>query len=433
MNRPDSRGDSAHGTTGTGTQRTGDQTSLRAETGSAERGALQGLRVIELGSLVAGPLATRILGDHGADVVKVESPQRPDALRTWGQAEYEGCRLWWTLHARNKRCVTLDLRRVEGQDILCRMIADADVVVENFRPGTLERWNLGWERLSEINPRLVLARVSGYGQTGPYAQRPGYASVAEAASGLRSINGYPDRPPVRMSISLGDSLGGMMAAQGVMAALIARQSTGRGQVVDVALTESCLALTESMVPEYLMSGFVRQPSGTKLPGIAPSNVYLTEDDRWLVIAANQDTLFARLCTAMDQSELATDSRFSDHVTRGRHQDELDEIIGEWVRSKSSAEVQKLLDSVGVVVGPVHTVADVVEDPQFLDRQAFVGHSDDRLDRDVVGPGVFPVLSDTPGSVRWGGPSLPGSHNSEVYSELGFDEATIDRLRDCGVV
>ena len=396
---------------------------------TATPGPLAGIRVIELGSIVAGPFAGRLLADYGADVIKIEAPDHPDPMRDWGQASYRGHRLWWTSHARNKRCITLDLRGERGQGLFLSLLADTDVVVENFRPGTLEGWNLGYDRLREANPELVLARVSGYGQTGPYAGRPGYASVAEAVSGLRSINGYPGQAPPRQAISLGDSLAGMFAVQGILAALLHRQRSGQGQVVDVALTESCFALLESTVAEYDKLGRIRGPGGTKLEGIAPSNVFRTADELWLVVAANQDTVFRRLCGAMGRPELADDPRFVDHIARGEHQDELDEIIAGWVGSFPAAEVRRVLDGAGVICGPINTAAEIVADPQFRARGMLVAHHDERFGEDVLGPGVVPTFSATPGSVRWAGPPVPGHHNDEVFAELGLDADELLRLAD----
>ncbi len=396
-------------------------------------GALAGIRVLELGTLIAGPFAGRLLGDHGADVVKVEAPDRPDPLRTWGQASEDGRGFFWTVHARNKRCITLDLRQPRGQEVFLQLVEQADVVVESFRPGTLERWGLGFDRLSALNPGLVLARVSGYGQTGPAAGRPGYASVAEAVSGMRYVTGFPGQPPVRMALSLGDSLAGMFAAQGVLAALVARQRTGTGQVVDTALTDSCLALTESMLPDYDRAGVVRQPSGTRLDGIAPSNSYETSDG-FVIIAANQDTLFRRLCGAMGRPELADDPRFATHTARGKHQDELDALIGAWAKEHDSAGVLALCAEAGVVAGPVNTVADVVADPQFRARGMVLAHHDEGVGADVLGPGITPQLSATPGRLRWAGPPRPGTHNAEVYGELlGLGADDLAELAAAGVV
>jgi len=397
-------------------------------------GALDGIRVLEIGTLIAGPFAGRLLGDMGADVIKVEAPDRPDPLRTWGQAEQDGHHFFWTVHARNKRCITLNLRVAAGQAAFLDLVDQADVVIESFRPGTLERWNLGWDELSARNPRIVLARVSGYGQTGPYATRPGYASVAEGASGLRYLNGFPDQPPPRLAVSLGDSLGGMFAFQGILAALLARQRTGRGQVVDAALSEACLAMLESTIPDYDRTGHIRQPSGTRLDKIAPSNLYKSADGRWVIIAANQDTLFARLCEAMGRPELACDDRFVDHLARGQFQDDIDKIIAEWSATLDAEEISTQLTQAGVVSGPVNTVADVMNDPQFQARDMFVPHHDLTVDADILGPGIVPKMTGTPGAVRWAGPPKPGSDNEGVYSDLlGLDATDLTRLTDEGVI
>jgi len=397
-------------------------------------GALEGIRVLEIGTLIAGPFAGRLLGDQGADVIKVEAPDRPDPLRTWGQAHEDGRGFFWTVHARNKRCITLDLRAARGQELFLALAADADVVVESFRPGTLERWGLGPDRLSAANPGLVLARVSGYGQTGPMAAQPGYASVAEARAGLRFVTGFPGQPPVRMALSIGDSLAGMFACQGILTALVARARTGQGQVVDAALTDSCLAVTESMVPDYSRAGLVRQPSGTRLDAIAPSNSYETADGTFVIIAANQDTLFRRLCAAMGRPDLADDERYATHTARARHQDELDGLIGAWAKALPPEEVVARCSGAGVVVGPVATVADVAVDEQFLARGMLVDHHDLGVDADVLGPGVTPQLSATPGAVRWAGPPRPGWHNTEVYGELlGLTESDVAALAAEGVI
>ena len=280
-------------------------------------GPLDGIRVIEVGTLISGPFAGRLLGDMGAEVIKIEPPGSPDPLRTWGQAELDGHHFFWTVHARNKKAATLNLREARGRELFLDLVERSDIIVENFRPGTLEKWNLGYDVLRERNRGIILVRVSGYGQTGPEAHKAGYASVAEAASGLRHMNGFPGGPPPRLALSLGDSLAGMFAAQGALAALYRRTVTGDGQIVDAALTESCLAVQESTIPDYDVGGVVRGPSGTRLEGIAPSNIYPTANGSWVVIAANQDTVFRRLCSAMDQPELATDDRFANHVARGR--------------------------------------------------------------------------------------------------------------------
>jgi formyl-CoA transferase len=302
-------------------------------------------------------------------------------------------------------------------------------VVENFRPGTLEKWNLGYDVLNERNPGIILVRVSGYGQTGPDAHKAGYASVAEAASGLRHLNGFPGGPPPRLALSLGDSLAGMFGAQGALAALYRRSVTGRGQVVDVALTESCLAVQESTIPDYDVGGVVRGPSGTRLEGIAPSNIYRSADGSWVVIAANQDTVFGRLCAAMGRPELATDDRFATHVARGRNQDELDKIIGAWAADRQPGEIIETLSAAGVIAGPINTVAEVVNDPQLRARGMLVEHFDERVGRNVLGPGVVPVLSESPGGVRYAGPARPGQHNDDVYRGLlGKTAGELEQLR-----
>ena len=400
----------------------------------APTGALDGIRVIEVGTLISGPFAGRLLGDMGAEVVKIEPPGSPDPLRTWGQAELDGHHFFWTVHARNKKAVTLNLREPRGRDLFLKLVERSDIIVENFRPGTLEKWGLGYDVLRQHNKGIILVRVSGYGQTGPDANKAGYASVAEAASGLRHMNGFPGGPPPRLALSLGDSLAGMFAAQGALAALYRRSVSGEGQVVDAALTEACLAIQESTIPDYDVGGIVRGPSGTRLEGIAPSNIYCTADGSWVVIAANQDTVFRRLCSAMGQPELATDSRFVDHGARGRNQDELDKIIGDWAAQRQPDDIIETLSAAGVISGPINTVAEVVRDPQLQARGMLVEHFDEGIGRNVLGPGVIPVLSETPGSVRNAGPAQPGQHNDEVYGDLlGLTADEIAELTFQGVL
>lgn len=397
-------------------------------------GALDGIRVLELGTLISGPFAGRLLGDMGAEVLKIELPSSPDPLRTWGQAELDGHRFFWTVHARNKKAVTLDLRTERGRGLFLDLVKQSDVIVENFRPGTLEKWNLGYDVLREHNRGIILVRVSGYGQTGPDAGKAGYASVAEAASGLRHMNGFPGGPPPRLALSLGDSLAGMFAAQGALAALYRRSVTGEGQVVDTALTESCLAIQESTIPDYDIGGVVRGPSGTRLEGIAPSNIYQSANGSWVVIAANQDTVFRRLCQAMGRPELATDERFVDHLARGRNQDELDKLIGDWAAQREPQDIIATLSEAGVISGPINTVAEVVQDPQLQARNMIADHWDERVQRNVKGPGVVPVLSESPGTIRNGGSARPGQDNDEVYGRLlGLDAEQLAALREEGVL
>lgn len=397
-------------------------------------GALDGIRVIELGTLISGPFAGRLLGDMGAEVIKVELPSTPDPLRTWGQAELDGHHFFWTVHARNKKAVTLDLRKEAGRKLFLELVEQSDIIVENFRPGTLEKWNLGYDVLRERNKGIILVRVSGYGQTGPDAGKAGYASVAEASSGLRHMNGFPGGPPPRLALSLGDSLAGMFAAQGALAALYRRTVTGEGQIVDTALTESCLAIQESTIPDYDVGGVVRGPSGTRLEGIAPSNIYQSANGSWVVIAANQDTVFRRLCAAMGSPELASDDRFSNHVARGRNQDELDKIIGDWAGKRQPEEIIETLSRAGVISGPINTVAEVVQDPQLRARGMIADHFDERIGRTVKGPGVVPVLSESPGTIRNAGSARPGQHNDEVYGDLlGRSAQDLETLRAEGVL
>jgi formyl-CoA transferase len=402
----------------------------------ATYGPLTGMRMIELGTLLAGPFAGRLLGDMGADVVKVEAPGKPDPLRDWGHVRYEGRSLWWPVQSRNKKCITLNLRERRGQELLLELVRVADVVTENFRPGTLERWNLGYERLSEANPGVVLARISGYGQTGPYAERAGFASVAEAMGGLRYINGFPGEAPPRTGISLGDSLAAMFAVQGILAALYRRDvlgGDGRGQVVDVSLMEASFALLESAVPEYDRLGIVRQPSGTGLKGVAPSNIFKSRDDTWVVIAANQDAVFRRLCGAMGRPELADDPRYATHVARGENQEEVDGLVAEWAARHDAHEIDRILNDAGVVCGPIYRIAEIFEDPQFRAREMLVEHVDPDFGP-YVGPGIVPKFSETPGAVRWSGTWEEGSHNEEIYCGLlGLSPSELEGLREDGIV
>ncbi len=399
------------------------------------RGALEGLRVLELGVLLAGPFAGRLLAEMGAEVIKVEAPGRPDPLRDWGHARYRGRSLWWAVQSRNKKCITLDLHRARGQELLRALADDADVLIENFRPGTLERWQLGPAELWARNPGLVIARISGYGQTGPYRSRPGFASAAEAMGGLRHLNGFPDEPPPRTGISLGDSLAGMFATIGILAALRHRDGPGKrkGQVVDVSLMESCFALLEGAVPEYDRLGIVREPSGTKLKGVAPSNIFRSCDGHWVVIAANSDRVFRRLCEAMGKPELADDPRFTTHLARGERQDELDELIAEWALTQNASDIDATLNAAGVVSGRIYSIKEIFEDPQYRAREMLVTCTDSELG-EYVGPGLVPKFSLTPGAIRWSGPWEAGNHNQEIFGGLlGLSSAEIAELHGEGVL
>jgi formyl-CoA transferase len=391
--------------------------------------------VVELGTLLAGPFAGRLLGDLGAEIIKVEAPGQPDPIREWGQERYEDRSLFWPVQSRNKKCVTLNLRLERGQELLLRLIEKADVVTENFRPGTLEKWNLGFDRMSEVNPGIVLARVSGYGQTGPYAERAGFASVAEAMGGIRHINGFPGDAPPRMHISLGDSLAGMFAAQGILSALYWRDACGGGvgQVVDVSLMESAFALLESTVTEYDRLGIVRGPQGTNLKGIAPSNIFRSRDEKWIVIAANADGVFRRLCDAIGSPELADDERFATHLARGDNQDEIEGIIADWARERDVAEIDRVLNEAGVICGPIYTIEDIFEDPQYQARDMLLEHVDPEFGP-YIGPGIVPKLTRTPGAVRWSATWDEGSHNQDVYGGLlGLTDDELAELREEGVL
>lgn len=406
-----------------------------AGTDASRAGPLEGVRILELGSLLAGPFAGRLLGDLGADVIKVEAPDRPDPMRQWGHKTHEGRALWWPVLARNKRCVTLDLRTHEGQALLLDLAAHSDAIVENFRPGTLERWGLGPDRLHGVNPGLVLVRVSGYGQTGPYAERAGYAAAAEAMGGLRYINGYPGQDPPRTGISLGDSLAGMFAAQGLLAALYRRDvlGDGTGQVVDVSILESCFALMESAAPEFDLTGHIRQPTGARLPDAAPSNVFTASDGRKLIIAANQDSLFRRLCEVMGRPDMAEDPRYATHRARAEHHEALEDEIAAWAAQHPAAEIADALNAEGVVCAPIDTIEDIFADPHVREREMLVTHEDEELGT-FTGPGVVPKFSATPGGVRWTAPWVMGADNADVYGEvLGLDPEGLAALKERGTV
>jgi formyl-CoA transferase len=394
-------------------------------------GALAGLRVLELGTLIAGPFCGQLLGDMGAEVIKIEAPGHGDPMRTWGPQKRGEPSVWWPVIGRNKKAITLDLRQSEGQRLFKELVRKADVVIENFRPGTLEKWNCGWEVLSELNPGLIMARVSGYGQTGPYSQRAGYGGIGEAMGGLRYIVGEPDRAPSRVGISIGDSLAGVHACMGVLAALHYRERTGIGQVVDAAIYESVLNMMESLVTEYDQLGHVRERSGAILPKIAPSNVYPTRDGI-VMIGANQDTVFARLCTAMQSPDLASDERYRDHVARGTNQQELDVVIARWTATLNTRELLDLLEKHGVPSGLIYRTADMLVDPHFSAREAIVSTSHPRFGT-LRMQNVAPRLSASPGSIRTPAPEM-GQHNDEIFRGLlGIDPAAIAAHRANAVI
>jgi crotonobetainyl-CoA:carnitine CoA-transferase CaiB-like acyl-CoA transferase len=396
-------------------------------------GPLAGLRVVEFGQLLAGPYAGTLMGDFGAEVIKVEAPGSGDAMRDWGRLRHNEHSLWWTILGRNKRSLSLNLRVPDGQEIAARLCESADVVLENFRPGTMERWNLGPEDVHRTNPRCIYARVSGYGQTGRYSERPGFASAGEAMAGLRFINGYPEQAPPRAGISLGDTLAAQSAFQGILLALYARDVRGAtGQVVDAAITDACFAAMESTVLEYETTGFVREPTGPRLPRIAPSNVYRSQDDRWVVIAANHDTLWRRLAALMGRPELGEDPRFADHHARGENEDLLDEIIQDFAGRHTAQELEEIVNAAGVVCAPVYSAADIAADPYFRERGLLVRQHDD-VHGEISTTGVVPKLTGTPGSIRAPAQWTVGADTASILQELGVDDEEADRLRGEGVV
>lgn len=395
-------------------------------------GPLTGLRVVEMGQLLAGPFCGQLLGDLGAEVIKIEPPGVGDPMRQWGREKPHGQSLWWPVVARNKKSVTVNLRTEQGQDLVRRLVGVSDVLVENFRPGTLERWNLGYPALAELNPRLVLTRVSGFGQTGPYAARAGYGSIGEAMGGLRYVTGEPDRPPSRAGISIGDSLAAAYACIGTLAALQERERSGRGQVVDSAIYEAVLAMMESLVTEWQVAGYQRERTGAILPNIAPSNVYPTRDGQVVLIAGNQDTVFSRLAAAMGRPELATDERYATHGARGAHQEELDDLIAAWSGTLDADPLLDLLEANGVPAGRSYRAQDMLTDPQFLARGSIVAVPDPHHGV-LAMQNVAPRLSRTPGSIRWTGPDL-GEHTREVLTGvLGLTDGEVDALAADGHV
>ena len=394
-------------------------------------GPLKGLRVIELGVLLAGPFCGQLLGDMGAEVIKIEPPGQGDPMREWGTIRPDGEGLWFPIVARNKKCITANLRTPEGQQIVKDLVAKSDMLVENFRPGTMEKWGLGYDMLSAINPGLIMIRVSGYGQTGPSAHKAGYASVGEAMGGLRYVMGEPDRMPSRAGISIGDTLAASYACMGGLAALEHRRKTGRGQVVDSAIYEACFAMMESLIPDWQFGQYVRERTGSFLPKIAPSNIYPASDGM-LIIAANQDTVWRRLAATMGRPELADDPRFATHIARGDNQSEIDALIGAWSVGLSCAELEAACEAGGVPCGRIHRAPEMLEDPHFAAREAIV-----TVEHPVLGPfkmqNVFPKFSETPGNVRWTGPTL-GEHTHEVLSrDLGYSAEKIAQLEKSGVI
>ncbi len=392
---------------------------------------LAGVKVLELGTLIAGPFAARIMAEFGAEVIKIESPDGGDPLRQWRKL-YEGTSLWWYLQARNKKSVTVNLKHPEGVAIVKALAREANIVVENFRPGVLEKLGLGWDALSAENPDLVMLRLSGFGQSGPMAAQPGFGAIGESMGGLRYVTGFPDRPPVKTGISIGDSIAALWGVIGAMMALRHREvNGGKGQVVDVALYEAVFAMMESLVPEFDVFGFVRERTGNIMPGITPSNTHTTKDGRHVAIGANGDAIFRRLLLAMGRQDLADDPSLADNAGRDARRDEVYALIDAWVAQHDEAEVLRLLAEAGVPASRIYSVADMFADPQFLAREMLqtVTLPDGRACRQ---PGIVPKLSETPGSTEWIGPAL-GAHTDEVLATLGYDAARIAALRAAGAI
>ena len=398
---------------------------------AGENGPLTGLRLIEMGQLLAGPFCGQLMADFGAEVIKIEQPKVGDPLREWGREKSEGKSLWWPIVARNKKSITLNARVPEGQEIIKQLVKKSDFLLENFKPTTMEKWNLGYEDLAKINPGIIMIRVSGYGQTGPYSHKAGYAAVGEAMGGLRYVVGDPSTPPSRVGISLGDTTAATYACMGALMALHHRHLTGRGQVVDSAIYESVLQLMESLISEYDKVGFIRERTGSILPNVAPSNVYPAKDGNFL-IAANQDTVFRRLAEAMGQPELGTDARYATHTARGQRQKELDDVIAAWTKTKTVKELEGLMDKASVPSGLIYRAPEMLADAHFKAREAIVEVADKTLGK-LKMQNTFPKLSATPGKVRWTGPDL-GEHNEEIFGGiLGMDSKTMKEYQERGII
>lgn len=391
---------------------------------------LEGLKVIELGQLIAGPFAAKILGEFGADVIKIEPPGG-DPLRKW-RYMHEGTSVWWAAHARNKRSMTLDLRQPEGQEVVRQLVGQADILIENFRPGQMEKWGLGYDALSQINPGLIMLRVSGYGQTGPYRDRPGFGVIGEAMGGLRYLSGEPGRPPVRVGVSIGDTLSGLHGVIGIMMALRHReQHGGAGQEIDVALYESVFNMMESLLPEYSKFGAIRQPSGASMPGIAPTNAYLCRDGKYALIAGNGDSIFRRLMALIGRTDLSDDETLADNQGRATQADRLDAAIAEWTAQRDLDEVLDDMNRAGVPCGKSYDAADIASDPHYRARDMIL--KTELPDGSAIEvPGIVPKLSRTPGDVRRQAPKL-GEHTQEILEQLGIDAATRKDWQSRGII
>jgi len=397
---------------------------------SSTQTPLHGLRVVELGQLIAGPFAAKTLADFGADVVKIETPKTGDPLRKWRLLK-DGTSVWWQVQSRNKRSVALDLKEKEAQDIVRQLVKDADVLIENFRPGAMEGWGLGPEELLAINPRLIMLRISGYGQTGPYRDKPGFGVVAEAMSGLRHLTAEPGRVPVRVGVSIGDTLASLHGVIGILTALHERERSGQGQVIDVALYEAVFNCMESLLPEYSAFGAVREAAGSALPGIAPSNAYRCGDDGYVLIAGNGDSIFKRLMHTLGRDDLGNDPALGDNAGRVKRVAEIDAAIGAWTAQLTVAQVLEALDKAAVPAGRIYTVADIAADPHYQARE-MIQHVQMDDGTSLAVPGIIPKLSRTPGSHRRNAPTI-GQDTDAVLNEIGLTAAQIQALKDKGIV
>ena len=399
-------------------------------TTTANAGPLAGYRVIELGQLLAGPFAGCMLGYFGAEVIKIESPKGGDPIRNWREVR-DGTSLWWHSLARNKKSVTIDLKTQAGIDLVKQLIDGADIVIENFRPGVVEAWGIGPDVFKQSNPALVYARISGYGQTGPYASKPGFASVCEGISGFRYVNGHPDQAPVRPNLSIGDTISGIHAALGICLALLEKKNSGQGQVVDVALYESMFNLMEAVVPEFDGAGVVREPSGSTVTGIVPTNTYRCQDGKYVVIGGNGDSIFQRLMVAAGYPDMATDPALASNAGRVANEAKIDHALSSWCAQNSSTNILAMLDNNRVPGGPIYNVEDMVKDPHFNERGLF--EEVEINGKPLKIPAILPKLDKTPGATRWAGPTL-GSHNTEVLQELlGLSDQQLTRLAQDGVI
>lgn len=396
-------------------------------------GPLSGIRVLELGSFIAGPFAGQLLGDYGAEVIKVEPPEAGDPMRKWGHCDDKGRSFWWPAIARNKQSVAINLRSEEGRDVVRQLALQSDVILENFTPGRLAEWQLGYENLSKANPRLIMTHVSGFGQTGPRAADPGFGSIGEAMGGIRHTTGWPDRQSTRAGISLGDAIASLFAVIGTMAALNERQHSGKGQEVDVAIYEAVFALMESTVADFELGGHIRGRTGSVLPKVAPSNVYPTYDGADVLIAGNADAIFRRICQAMDREDIADDRRYIDHESRGKNQTELDQLIAEWTSGLPVEELEALLDEHAIPYGRIFTAPDMLTDPQFAARELIERYEDEVLGQEVPMAAPVPQFSRTPGRIASTGPQL-GQHTDQVLGEVaGYTQEEIGQLRVKGVI